>query len=148
MEYLEGGRWVAGAWLANLIRSIRSTLVFFMALFLLRVLLRRAWLAAVAFVLVFSAQPLLASRYLALEGPVQLAIYSIAAVAVVRYGLVALAAGILTVNLLLSVPVTADLSSWYAGSMIFVFASVLALAAWGFHTSLAGQRFLKGELFD
>jgi serine/threonine-protein kinase len=147
-EYLLEGRWVAGAWLGLLLRSIRSTLIFFLVLFLLRVLLRRRWLASLAFVVIFAAPSLLASRYLPLEGPVQLAVYSIAALAVVRFGLVALAAGILTVNLLLNVPVTASLSSWYAGSMAFVFLSVLALAVWGFYASLAGQHLWKGELFE
>ena len=51
---------------------------------------------------------------------------SIAAFAVVRFGLVTLAAGLLTANLLLSVPVTASPSSGYAGSTAFVFASVRA----------------------
>jgi serine/threonine-protein kinase len=148
MEYLQGGRWIVGAWLAYLIRSIRTTLVFFLALFLFRVLLRRGWLAGLAFVLVFAVPPLLASRYLPIEGPTQLAVYSIAAFAVVRFGLVALASGILTVNLLLTVPLTAELSSWYAGGMAFVSLSVLALAVWGFWTSLAGQRLWKAGAFD
>ncbi len=147
-DYLIGGREIAGAWLGLLLRSIRSTLIFFFVLFLLRVLLRRHWLAALAFVAIFSAPSLLASRYLLLEGPVRVAIYSIAVVALVRFGLVTLAAGIMTVELLLNVPVTASLSSWYAGPMVFVFLSVLALAAWGFATSLAGQRLFKGELFE
>jgi len=147
-EYLLGGRWVAGAWLANLVRSIRGALTFFLVLFLLRVLLRRGWLAAIAFVLVFSAPSLLASRHLAVVAPAMLAVYSIAALAVVRFGLVTLAAGILTVNLLLSVPMTASLSSWYAGSTVFAFLTLLALAAWAFHTSLGGRRLWSEALFE
>ena len=73
------------------------------------------------------------------------AIYTIAAVAVIRSGLVALAAGILTSNVLLSVPVTGNPSSWYAGGSVFGFASVLVIALWGFYTSLAGQRLWKGD---
>ena len=88
------------------------------------------------------------SHYPLLEGPVRLAIYAIAALAVVRFGLVTLAAGILTAEFILNVPVTASLSSWYAGSMAFVYLSVLALAVWGFSTSLGGQRLWKGELFE
>jgi predicted Ser/Thr protein kinase len=148
MEYLLGGRRIVGAWLSFLLGSIRTTLVFFLVLFLLRVLLKRRWLAALAFVVVFAAPPLLASRHLLLEGPMQVALYAIAALAVVRFGLVTLAAGILTANVLLSVPVTASLSSWYASSSAFVYLSVLALAVWGFYTSLAGQRLWKGELLE
>jgi hypothetical protein len=67
---------------------------------------------------------------------------------VVRFGLVTLAAGILTANVLLSVPVTASLSSWYAGSSVFVYSSVIALALWGFYTSLGGQRLFKADLLE
>ncbi|HXY39345.1 MAG TPA: hypothetical protein VEQ10_06725, partial [Vicinamibacteria bacterium] len=147
MEYLLGGRRILGAWLAYLLGSIRATLMFFLVLFLLRVLLRRGWLAAVAFVVVFAAPFLLASRHPGLEGPMEVAIYAIAALAVVRFGLVTLAAGILTTNVLLLVPVTASLSSWYAAGSVFAFASVLGLALWGFHTSLAGQRLWRSDPF-
>ena len=51
-------------------------------------------------------------------------------------------------NVLLSVPVTSSLASWYAGSSAFVLASVLVLALWGFYTSLAGQRLWKGDLLE
>ncbi len=145
---LDGGREVAGAWLGVLLESIRSTLVFFLVLFLLRVLLRRSWLASVCFVIIFATPTLLASQHLLLEIPVRVAIYTIAVLAVMRFGLVTLAAGILTVELLLNVPVTASLSSWYVGSTAFVFLSVLAIAAWGFWTSLAGQRLWQGDIFE
>ncbi len=147
-EYLLGGRWLLGVGLGLLIGSIRSTWMFFFVLFLLRVLLRRTWLAAVAFTLLFTAPLLLMSHYPLLEGPVRLAIYAIAALAVVRFGLVALAAGLLTAEFILNAPVTANLSSWYVGSMAFAYLSVLTLALWACWTSLAGQRLWKGELFD
>jgi hypothetical protein len=147
-EYLMGPRWVAGAWLATLVRSIRGALVFFLVLFLLRVLLRRAWLAAIAFVLVLSAPAVLASPSPALVAPAMFAVYAVAALAVVRFGIVTLAAGILTANLLLAVPMTASLSSWYAGSTAFAFLSLLALAAWAFHTSLGGRRLWSESLFE
>jgi hypothetical protein len=99
-------------------------------------------------VVLFSTPVLLLSHHPLLEGPLRVAVYSIAALAVVRFGLVTLAAGILTVELLLNVPVTADLSAWYAPGMLIVFLSVLALAVWGFWTSLAGQRLLSGDAFE
>ncbi len=148
MAYLNGAREIAGACLGVLLRSIRSTLVFFLVLFLLRVLLRRRWLASLAFVVLLSLPSLLASHYPLVEGPLRVAIYSIAAVAVVRFGLVTLAAGILTVELLLNVPITASLSSWYAPGMLVAFLSVLALAGWGFWTSLAGKRLFTGDAFE
>jgi Protein kinase domain len=148
MEYLAGGRRIVGAWLASLLGSISSTLILFLTLSLLRVLLKRPWLAALAFVVVFAAPLTLASRHPQIEAPMFVAIYTIAAVAVIRSGLVALAVGILTSNVLLSVPVTGDPASWYAGGSVFVFASVVVIAVWGFYTSLAGQRLWKGDPFE
>ena len=147
-EYLLGGRRVAGTALAFLVSSISGTLVFFFVAFLLRALLRRTWLAGIAFVLLFSVPSLLGSSYPEFEVPTQLAVYTIAFVAVARFGLVTLAAGMLTVNLLMSVPVPASLSSWYAGGTAFVYLSFLALAAWAFYTSLGGQKLLPADLLE
>ena len=122
--------------------------MFFFVLFLLRVLLRRTWLAVIVFALLFAVPLLLMSHYPLLEAPVRLAVFSIAALAVVRFGLVTLAAGILTAEFILNAPVTSSLSSWYAGSMAFAFLSILALAVWGFYTSLGGQRLWKGDPFE
>jgi hypothetical protein len=147
-EYLLGGRRVVGTALTFLVSSIRGTLFFFFVVFLLRALLRRTWLVGAAFVLLFSMQSILGSRHLALEAPTQVAVYTIAFVAVSRFGLVTLAAGMLTTNLLMSVPLPARLDDWYAGAAGFVFLSLLAVAAWGFYTALGGRRLLPSELFD
>lgn len=42
-------------------------------------------------------------------------------------------------------PITSDFSSWYAGSTFFVVAVLMGLAIYGFYTSLAGKRLLKGN---
>jgi hypothetical protein len=43
-------------------------------------------------------------------------------------------------------PVTTDFSAWYAGSTIFALAVALALMAYGFYISLAGQKLFSGDL--
>ena len=48
-------------------------------------------------------------------------------------------------TLLVQMPLTADFSAWYAGSVIFALVSVAALAIYGFHTTLAGRPVFKGE---
>ena len=80
--------------------------------------------------------------------PTSIAIFGIAAFAVVRYGLVALAAGLFTVDLIIDAPMPASASSWYAPATAFVFLSVLGLAVWGFYTSLGGRPLWRGDLFD
>jgi serine/threonine-protein kinase len=138
-DYLIGGRFMVGAWLGEVMSSIQSTLVFFLVLFLLRVALRRAALAAIAFVLLFSYL-----NSFTMPNPWQpfavcLVVYGVAVVAVVRFGLVTLAVGIWATDLIVSVPVTADPSSWWSPTTAFVYLSILAVAAFGFYTSLGGQ---------
>jgi serine/threonine-protein kinase len=148
LEYLAGGRAIVGAWLGQVLNSVQTGLVFFFVLFLLRVLLREPRLAAVAFVVLFATMSLLGSPYPAVHIPTMIAVYTIAVVAVLRFGFITLAAGVWTANLVLSVPVTASLSHWYASSLVFVVLSILAVAAWGFYTALAGRTLWTGELFE
>ena len=147
-DYLMGGRKALGVLIAEIPNSIQATLIFFFLIFILRVLLRKQWLAAAVFTLIFASLKLAASNHPAVDVPAQLLIYGIAAVVVVRFGLIALAGGIFTANLLLNVPVTLNLSAWYAGAAALSVLAVLAVAVWSFHTSLAGRPLFKSELFE
>jgi hypothetical protein len=46
------------------------------------------------------------------------------------------------------VPITLDTSAWYFGSVLFPLLTVVALALWGFYTSLAGQKLWKTDAFN
>jgi hypothetical protein len=59
-----------------------------------------------------------------------------------------LATAVFTADILLNVPYTLDFSAWYAPLSICMVLSVIVLAAWGFHSALAGQKLLKEDLFD
>jgi hypothetical protein len=83
-----------------------------------------------------------------IETPIWLVIYGIAALAVVRFGLIVLAMAVLTVDVLLNIPITLDFSNWYAGRALCVVLGFMLIAAWGFYTSLAGQRLWKDDLFE
>lgn len=45
-------------------------------------------------------------------------------------------------------PYTVDFSNWYAANAFAVVLSYVAIAAWGFYTSLGGQSLLKEDLFQ
>ena len=145
---LVGGRQVVGIWLLNVVQSILGTLEFFFVLFLLRVLLRNKWLAIVCFVALWTTLNTLQGDHPQIMAPVWLVVFSIAGFAVSRFGLITLAVAIFTANVLLSLPFTLDVSIWYASSAFAVLLSFVALAAWGFYTSLAGQRLWKEGLID
>jgi len=145
---LMGSRQVLGSWLENIVQSIVGTLQFFFLLFLLRVMLRNKWVALVCFIAIFTAQNTLRSDHPQIVWPVWLLVYTIAAGALSRFGLIVLAAAIFTANVLLNVPYSFDFSRWYTVHAIWILAGFVALAAWGFYTSLGGQKLWKDELFE
>ncbi len=148
VSFLLGPRASLGAWFTHFPMSAQATLLFFSLLFFLRVLLRNQWLASIVFVLIFAAQKLANSESLAIDGPLMVTVYGIAVLVVVRFGLVALAAGIFTVDLALSVPISLDPSMWYEGTSILIVLSTAVLAIWAFYTSLAGQSIWSQDSFE
>jgi serine/threonine protein kinase len=147
-DILEGFRESVAVGLFNIVASIQSTLIFFFLLVLLRVLVKNRWVAAAVFTLIFTVPRVLGSDHPYIETPIWLAIYGIAAFTVVRFGLIVLAMGVLTVDVLLNIPMTLDFSNWYAGRSLSVLLGFVVVAAWGFYTSLAGQRLWKDDLFE
>jgi serine/threonine protein kinase len=147
-EFLQGTRETVAVCLSSIVSSIQTTFIFFFLIVLLRVLVRNRWLAASIFVLLFTVPKVLGSNHPLMEIPVWLVIYGVAAIAMVRFGLIVLALGVLTVDALLNVPLTLDFSNWYAARSLGVLLSFVVIAAWGFYTSLGGQRLWKEDLFE
>src|SRR5579862_676790 len=140
LDSLLGVSGVIGAFLTAIPNSVIQALVGFVVIFGLRVVLRRDWLAAVAFGLL---QVGLASLAVT-AAPVTSAVFAAVRTALVvfvmlRFGLLALIAASFTAVLMILFPITADFSVWYAGASLFAVLSVIALAAFGFHASLAGR---------
>ncbi len=145
---LEGMRGTLGAWTFQVTGAVRITLVFFFMLFILRVLLRNKWLAAGAFVAIWTVIQSLGSTHPWMALPILLAIYIIAAVALVRFGLVTLAVACFTTDVIGNVPMTLNPSVWYFPSEVFVVVSVLVLAAWSFQAATAGRKLFTADLFE
>jgi serine/threonine-protein kinase len=145
-ECLVGGRTALGAWLMQIPVSILGTLQFFFLLLGLKVVLRKDWLAAIAFVAVFALPRGFSSSYPTVEVPAQILVYAIAVLIVYRFGLVPLACAIFTINMLANVPFTADLSAWYMPTSALALLSVVALASWGFYQSLGGEALWRPEI--
>ena len=148
MDYFLGARGTLAAVIFQIPSSISATLMFFFLIFLLRVILRKQWLAAAGFTLIYSTLKVVSSDHPWIDLPLVVVVYAVAAIVVVRFGLVALFFGIFTADLLANVGTTTDFSAWYANATLFPFLVVAALAAWAFHTALAGRPLLKNELFE
>jgi serine/threonine protein kinase len=136
---LVGGRQVVGIWLLNIVQCIVATLEFFFVMFLLRVVLRNKWLAAAGFVAIWASLNTLRGHHPEVMVWVWIGVFSVAAFAVTRFGLITLAVAIFTANVLLGLPYTVDFSLWYADSALFVILSFVAIAGWGFYQSLGGR---------
>ena len=145
-DYLAGGREALGAWLMQIPASILGTLQFFFLLLGLKYLLRKDWLAAIAFVAIFALAQGLPSSYVSVDLPMWVVIYAIAVLIVYRFGLIPLACAIFTVNMLANVPFTVDTSAWYMNTFLLALLSIVALAAWGFYHSLGGEPVWRPEI--
>lgn len=147
-DYLVGGRHALGAWLYFIPAAVQAALLFFFLLFVLRVLLRKEWLAAIVFVAIWTTLKTLGSDYPWIEGPSWALLYGVAALVVFRFGFVALGVGLFATDLLLNLPLTLDLTAWYASTTLLPLLIVAALAVGGFYNALAGQKLWKTELFS
>jgi hypothetical protein len=104
---------------------------------------RNRWLAAAGFVALWTTIKVLTSNHPLIELPAQVLIYSIAAFACVRFGLLTLVAAVFVTDIMLNAPITFDFSRWYASTTLFVPIAVAGLAAWSFHAALGGRRLRK-----
>jgi predicted Ser/Thr protein kinase len=146
VEYFAGGREALGAWLTQIPSSILGTLAFFFLLFGLKIVLRKDWLAAIAFVAIYALLQGLTASHMAADLPMWILVYAVAVLIVYRFGLIPLAGALFTVDMLSNVPFTADFSAWYMGTFILTLLSVVALAGWGFYHSLGGEPLWHVEL--
>jgi hypothetical protein len=142
------GAWEAvGIWLGSVLNVV-AALSFFAVLFLLRVALRNTWRAVAVLVAILTAMTFLASRGHPVIAITMAILWSTAAVALVRFGLIATIVGFMVAQAFQSLPYTLDSSTWYASHVFGVILSFVALAAWGFYTSLGRHRLWKDELLE
>ena len=66
--------------------------------------------------------------------------YLMVALFLVRFGFVTVATGIFVYTILVSFPITANVSAWYFGTSLFALLSIAALAGFASQTTLAGRR--------
>ena len=156
--YLMGGRQALGQFLVQMPTSIFATLQFFFLLLGLKVLVEflfglakvklahSEWIAAALFLVFWVGMRSLGATHPVVDIPELVLIYGVLVVIVLRFGLVPLAIGAFTVDMLVNVPFTADFSAWYMTTSLLALLSVLALAGWGFYHSLGDQRPWKVEM--
>jgi serine/threonine-protein kinase len=121
----------------NQFSAVLYALVFLFMLVLLRVLLRRTWVA-MALWCVLIATPMFGEN-LPFEWATGLARALVMLFVLRRSGLLGLSVLLFCMFNLVEAPLTLDLSAWYVARALPVVAVLAGLAVYGFHTSLAGK---------
>lgn len=136
-EFL-GARWVVSSIAGNVMGAFFQTLALLFVLFLFRLLLRREWAAGTGVVLLFTAFAA-ASPSPVVSALVSVVTMTASVVLLIRFGLLALLASNLIGGILSVMPLTTDVSVWYAGTSFAGLLLVAGIAFYGFYTSLGGR---------
>jgi hypothetical protein len=130
---------------------IIAALFLLLVFFLLRTMFRRLWLAAAAFIIIFSLFVFSSIGFgqLGLFDWLTVPLFSALLVFILtRFGVLALMVAFSVGSILQDFPLTADFSAWYAGSSLFAIASVLALTGYALYIALAGRPLFKTGFLD
>ena len=119
--------------------ALSSSMIFFLMLFLLRVLLRKQWIAAAVFVAITSLVPAIGPATPWVDIPGYALYFGVLAFVLLRFGLLAAIAANASLDLLNACPPTLDISAWYIGLVPIPLVAVGLIAIYGFRTSLAGR---------
>jgi serine/threonine-protein kinase len=155
---LPGGRWAVGPIFLVPLVSLSAPLVHFVILLLLRIVLRRTWIAAIAYVglvaLTSGAQGLALSGGGLSPGLILVFMFAGALTAsllltvLLRFGLLATATCFLLVNLVASYPLTFDTSAPYFVTGLIGILVIVALMITALRIALAGQTVFTDSLLD
>jgi serine/threonine-protein kinase len=140
-------RRTVGAFIILLLGGAGNSLFFFLELFLLRVLLRRQWLAA-ATLIFLTAGPYLANDHPVIETSLWAILCGLAIFTLIRFGVLSMAIAPAVTYALTRSPLSTNFSTWYAGSAVFALAAVLALTAYAFHTALASRPLFTASFLE
>ena len=141
-------------WIATLMNLLEDTvnqsLVVLFLLLLLRILLRRQWAAAIGLFAVAAAALSLgdfqnAGSFAILAG---CGIAALMTIVLVRFGVLALAASLLTLRMLTGFPMSFALTAWYGLPGLFALVVLAALVIFAAPTALAGRSLFEARLLE
>jgi serine/threonine protein kinase len=124
----------------NVYGSITTALLFFLILFLLRVLVRKPWIAAVMLVALFtSVKAAPSSSGGLILWAFWMVIFCILVFLMLRFGMFAMIVTMFVIDSTIQNYLTTDFNAWYGESSFAVLVLLGALALWGFRVSLGGR---------
>jgi len=148
VSHLMGFRGTMSVLLLEFLADIRTALVFFFLLFILRAILRSQWAAGAVFAALMTVSAFFQSHGSAvIPQTIEAALlYSMIAVCAVRFGLVALVVSFFVLDTVGGLQFTTNSSAWYFPVAPAVVAAIVALAVWSFRISIGSQKLIKDDL--
>ena len=148
VSHLMGFRGTMSVLLFEFLADIRTALVFFFLLFILRAILRSQWAAGAVFAALMTVSAFFQSHGSAvIPQTIEAALlYSMIAVCAVRFGLVALVVSFFVLDTVGGLQFTTNSSAWYFPVAPAVVAAIVALAVWAFRISIGSQKLIKDDL--
>jgi hypothetical protein len=135
--------WSAGGfaalWFYHAIIGVGGGLGYMFVLNLVSMVVRRKWLALSIFILVSTLvlTPYATSPFFAIGRSV--VFFGMVAIALTRFGILTVAAAVYAAVTIVDSPLTTNWSAWYAPIALLGIGTVMALALFGFVTTLAGR---------
>ncbi len=146
LNVLLGARGLENVLTGQIATSLLDGLGLLFALLLLSMLLRRERVAIVVLWLFVAVMGALTSENLALDLLFSAILSAALLFVLLRYGLLSSIIMFFFLTLSLHYPFTTDFSAWYSTNALIALFISLALVAYGFYTSLAGEPIFKGAL--
>jgi len=147
MESLLGVRQTLGSLFAYTWIFVLYSLGIFFLLFLVRLLVRKDWIAAIVIVFL-GAITNTGGDYFWMTFLFSAAIWLSIYLVLRRFGLLALVVGLVVQNILVTFPMTTHLSRWYASGAIAGMLAIVAIALFALHSALAGQQLFSAKVLD
>jgi serine/threonine-protein kinase len=128
--------------------SVRNALLMLFLLFLLRAVLRKPWLAAVVFTCLWTSLDVISGSHPWLNGVVAVLVSGSTAFALLRWGVLSLAAAYYANFILFNTPVSMKTSAWYFGNVALMLGILAAIATWSARTAMRGHKLFQQDLFS
>ncbi len=146
---LLGGRMVASGAITHVLGGLINGPEFLFMLFLLRVVLRKQWLAAVAFVTIWAVmQGSQGGGGVVPRVAFFAVIFALIVTILMRFGLFAIVVTVSLIDWINDTLLTADFGAWIGLSSVFLLLVLGAMTAYGFWTSLGNRTLLNEEVLE
>jgi hypothetical protein len=140
LDSLLGFHRSTGIVLGRLMVGMIGAMLFFLLFFVLRVILRKEWLAAVVFTLFFVVGRGFNGSYHAIQVPASIIVYGLVVYMLLRRGLLALVVTIFITDLVPELAFTMNFSAWYGTGSLLVILLLAALSLVAFRNALGSTR--------